>query len=73
MNLCRAVHEVSEHTAPDLRLKRILVAAIVRKNEIIIPHGKDVIKPGDSVILIVKDQRFSDFNDIVSPGIPNEL
>lgn len=59
----------------DLRLKKgILVAAIVRKNEIIIPHGKDVIKPGDSVILIVKDQRFSDFNDIVEPGgIPNEL
>jgi trk system potassium uptake protein TrkA len=59
----------------DLKLKSgILVAAIVRKNEIIIPHGKDAIKPGDSVILIVKDQLFSDFNDIVEPGgIPDEL
>mgnify|MGYP000893562859 FL=1 len=58
-----------------LKLKKgILVAAIVRKNEIIIPHGKDAIMSGDSVILIVKDQRFSDFNDIVEPGgIPNEL
>jgi trk system potassium uptake protein TrkA len=58
----------------DLKLKEgILVAGIVRKNEIIIPHGKDVIKLGDSVILIVKDNQFSDFNDIVAPGgIPDE-
>ena len=53
----------------DLRLVQgVLVAAIVRKNEIIIPHGKDVIKQGDSVILIVKDKQFSDFNDIIAPG-----
>jgi len=53
----------------DLKLRDgILVATIVRKSEIIIPHGKDVIKPGDSVILIVKDKHFSDFNDIIAPG-----
>lgn len=46
----------------------VLVAAIARKNEIIIPHGNDVIKQGDSVILIVKDKHFSDFNDIIAPG-----
>jgi trk system potassium uptake protein TrkA len=59
----------------DLKLKKgILVAAIARKNQIIIPHGNDVIKLGDSVILIVKDQRFSDFNDILAPGgLPDEL
>ncbi|OGO79718.1 MAG: Trk system potassium transport protein TrkA [Clostridiales bacterium GWC2_40_7] len=52
----------------------VIVAAIVRKNEIIIPHGKDVIKPGDSVILIAKDKKFSDLNDIIAPGgIPDEL
>lgn len=49
-------------------VKGVLVAAIVRKNEIIIPHGKDIIKQGDSVILIVKDNLFSDFNDIIAPG-----
>lgn len=48
--------------------KGILVAAIVRKNEIIIPHGSDVIQLGDSVILIVKDKKLSDLNDIVLPG-----
>lgn len=53
----------------DIKLVQgVLVAAIVRKNEIIIPHGKDVIKQGDSVILIAKDKQFSDFNDIIAPG-----
>ncbi len=52
----------------------VFFAAIVRKNEIIIPHGKDVIKLGDSVIMIVKDKQFSDFNDIIAPGgLPDEL
>jgi len=53
----------------DLKLQKgVLVAAIVRGNEIIIPHGKDVIKAGDSVILISKDRQFSDLNDIIVPG-----
>lgn len=52
----------------------VIFAAIVRKNDIIIPHGKDVVKLGDSVILIVKDKQFSDFNDIIAPGgLPDEL
>jgi trk system potassium uptake protein TrkA len=55
-------------------IQDVLVAAIVRKNDIIIPHGKDVIKPGDNVILIVKDKKISDLNDIVvSGGILDEL
>lgn len=53
----------------DLRFaKGILVAVIVRKNNIIIPHGKDMIKLGDSVILIVKDKKISDLNDIIEFG-----
>lgn len=55
-------------------VKGVLVAAIVRKNEIIIPHGKDVIKLGDNVILIAKERQFSDLNEIiVHGGIPDEL
>lgn len=53
--------------------KGVLVAAIVRKHEIIIPHGNDVIKAGDSVILIAKNKKFSDLNDIIVGGIPNEF
>jgi len=53
----------------DIKIKKnVLVAAIARGNEIIIPHGKDVIKEGDSVILISKGNQFSDLNDIVAPG-----
>jgi trk system potassium uptake protein TrkA len=78
--------EASEFTATDATkfiniplnklklLKGVLVASIVRNNDIIIPHGKDVVKPGDSVILISKGKHFSDLNDIIAPGgIPNEL
>lgn len=53
--------------------KGVLVAAIVRKNDIIIPHGSDVIKPGDSVILITKNKQFTDLNDITAGGMLNEL
>ncbi len=54
--------------------KGVLIAAIVRKNEIIIPHGNDYIKLGDSVIVITKDNKIEDLNDIIAfGGIPNEL
>ena len=41
------------------------MASIARKNEIIIPHGNDEIKIGDSVIIITKGKQFSDFNEII--------
>ena len=56
----------------DVPLKRlkvapgILVAAIVRQNEIIIPYGNDVIKERDNVILIAYDTILSDLNEMVS-------
>lgn len=46
--------------------KGILLAAIVRKNTIIIPHGNDVIKPGDNVILITKDKIINDLDNIIN-------
>ena len=46
-------------------IKGILIAAIVRKNEIIIPNGNDVIKPGDNVILITKDKEITDLDNII--------
>ncbi|MGI6570501.1 MAG: hypothetical protein ACOX27_05535 [Caldicoprobacterales bacterium] len=35
------------------------------KNEIIIPHGNDVIKSGDNVILITKDKTIMDLDNII--------
>ena len=46
----------------------ILVAVLVRKNEIIIPFGDDVIKMGDSVIIISKDKKIFSLNDILAVG-----
>ena len=46
--------------------KNILIAAIVRNNLIIIPHGNDVIKHKDIVILITKDLNLSNLNDILT-------
>jgi trk system potassium uptake protein len=54
----------------------IIVATIVRKDEIVIPHGNDVIKKGDRVIVITKDKNISNLNEIVdksSGGIQYEL
>ncbi|MDR1515035.1 MAG: Trk system potassium transporter TrkA [Synergistaceae bacterium] len=44
----------------------VLVLAIVRKNEIIIPHGNDSIEENDSVILITKGRKLLDLNDILT-------
>lgn len=41
-----------------------LIAAIVRKRKIIIPHGNDCIMPGDSVIIVTKDKKIQDIKDI---------
>jgi trk system potassium uptake protein TrkA len=44
----------------------VIVAAILRNGKAIIPHGDDMIKEGDSVILMVKGRKFSDLNEILS-------
>lgn len=42
----------------------VLVAVLVRKNDIIIPHGEDMIKMGDSVILISTNKKIAALSDI---------
>lgn len=49
----------------DLRLKAgVLIAVILRQNQVIIPSGADVIATGDSVIIVTRNQGILDFNDI---------
>jgi trk system potassium uptake protein TrkA len=49
----------------ELKLKQgILVAVIVRHDQIIIPEGSSCIQEGDSVILISKGHTILDVNDI---------
>lgn len=52
-----------------LRLvENTLVAAIARKGKIIIPHGNDSIRLGDSVIVVTMNSGLTDLNEILAPG-----
>ena len=46
--------------------KDVLVAAILRKGEMLIPRGSDVILPGDSVIIVTKILGLRDISDVLA-------
>ncbi|MGL5149326.1 MAG: Trk system potassium transporter TrkA [Clostridium sp.] len=46
----------------------VLIAAIVRENNIIIPTGKDYVKLGDKVIIITSMENMIHINDILQEG-----
>ena len=46
--------------------KDVLVAAILRKGDLIIPRGSDVIMPGDSVIIVTKILALKDISDVLA-------
>ena len=45
--------------------ENMLVVAINRDNKIIIPGGSDCIKPGDSVVILAKDENLNSIDDII--------
>ena len=50
----------------DLKLKKnILIAAIIRGNEVIIPSGNDFISLDDKVIIVTTNQFLNDLNEIL--------
>ncbi len=50
----------------DLKLKKnILIASIIRKNEVIIPSGMDYIGVDDKVIVVTTNQFLNDLNEIL--------
>lgn len=50
----------------NLKLPRdVIIATIVRRTEIVIPHGDDVIKEGDRVIVIAKIKNVTELYDII--------
>lgn len=54
-------------TLEELRLKpNTLVACIYRNKTIIIPRGKDIIKTGDSVIVVTTNTGFKGITDILA-------
>ncbi|NEZ46436.1 Trk system potassium transporter TrkA [Clostridium niameyense] len=53
----------------DIKIKKgVLIAAIVRNSDIIIPSGNDYIQKGDSVIIITDIKNVTDINDILEGG-----
>ncbi len=50
----------------DVKLKRnILICAIIRKREMMIPDGSAVIEPDDLIVGVSKDYHFSQLADIL--------
>ena len=50
----------------DIKLKKnILICAIIRKRNVIIPNGNDAIEVGDSVVVISKEHQFSEIEKIL--------
>ena len=45
--------------------KDVIIATLVRKNEIVIPNGNDIIREGDRVIIIAKNKNFSNLDQLV--------
>lgn len=57
---------VSNITIETLKLKKnILIACINRNGKIIIPRGKDMILPNDTVIVVTLKSGFTDISDIL--------
>ncbi len=46
--------------------KDTIIATIVRKNEVVIPHGNDIIKEGDRVIVISKSKNISSLDEVAA-------
>jgi trk system potassium uptake protein TrkA len=54
----------------------VIIATIVRNNEVVVPHGNDVMKKGDRIIVISTDRNISGLYDLMAAiggGIQNEL
>lgn len=62
------VGEQTQHlgkTLSHLPLKpNLLIAVIVRKGKVMIPHGNDSIEKGDSIVIIANRHVLTDLNDI---------
>lgn len=57
---------ISNKRLMDLKLKdNIIIACITRNGKIIIPHGQDIILPGDTVVVVTLKEGFKDISDIL--------
>ena len=58
--------KVTNTPLKDLKIKsNVVIAGIYRRDSIIRPNGSDVLKIGDSVVIITKDNKFKSITDII--------
>ena len=59
-------HKMLNVPLKELKIKKeILIAGIIRNNEVIIPSGNDVIMLNDRVIVVCKNEILDDLSDIL--------
>ena len=57
---------LANRTIQQLALRpNILLGTITRGDTVIIPSGSDVLKPGDSVVVVTSTERLSSLDDIL--------
>ena len=57
---------VANKTLETLPLKQgVIIACINRQGNIITPRGKDMLLPGDTVIVVTSHKGFNDISDIL--------
>lgn len=57
---------ISNKKVMELKLnENILIASINRNGTIIVPHGQDIILPGDTVVVVTLKEGFKDISDIL--------
>ncbi|MBR1931061.1 MAG: Trk system potassium transporter TrkA [Lachnospiraceae bacterium] len=62
----KEVSEVTDVPLQDLKIrKNILICGINRNGQIIIPGGQDVLKVGDTVVVVLTHARLNDIRDIL--------
>lgn len=65
-NIKEPIPHITGIPLKDMRIKKnILICAIIRKRQVIIPSGNDTMELDDSVIIVTKDQRFSELRGIL--------
>jgi trk system potassium uptake protein TrkA len=58
---------ITKGTISELKLKKdVLIAAILRGKEVIIPRGQDIVRAGDSVVIVSKSLGLNDVSDIIA-------
>lgn len=65
--IIRSKSRVTDKPLQELKIKKsILVACINRDGKVIIPRGADVMKVGDSVVIITQLKGLNDIDDIIA-------